>query len=46
MGAITLSESRVLGTITAFVGFSIGTFVAEELIDPLDGNRYNGGYEI
>lgn len=39
-----LTESKILGVIMNFTGFSIGSFVATRLIDPLDGNRYNDGF--
>ncbi|MCX7951454.1 MAG: hypothetical protein N2594_05820 [Clostridiales bacterium] len=37
MGVISLSENKVLGAIIAFTGFSIGNFVAQKLLDPMDG---------
>lgn len=44
-GILTVSENKALGAIKAFTGFSIGTFVAQKLVDPLDG-QYNGGYKV
>ena len=41
-----ITESRILGVIMNFTGFSVGSYIAERLIDPLDGNRYNGGFEF
>lgn len=46
LGMYTLSENRVLGAIKAFTGFSIGTFVATKVIDPLDGSTSDGGLRL
>ncbi len=40
-----LSQNSVLNAIMTFTGASIGGFIAEKLIDPLDGSR-NGGVWI
>ncbi|MDB1934047.1 hypothetical protein PMY12_08630 [Clostridium tertium] len=41
-----ITQSRILGVIMNFTGFSIGTYIAEKLIDPRDGNRYNKGFKF
>ncbi|NLK94523.1 MAG: hypothetical protein GX275_04935 [Clostridiales bacterium] len=46
LGYLSLSTNRVLGVIKAFTGFSIGAFIAKNLVDPLDGDRNNGGLKI
>lgn len=41
---LAITESKVIGVIMNFTGVSIGSYIAERLIDPLDGNRYNAGF--
>lgn len=45
-GMYKMSENRVLGAIKAFTGFSIGSFIATKLIDPLDGSTKDQGLTL
>lgn len=45
LGWLKMSESKIMAVLLNFTGFSIGSYIAENVVDPMDGAR-DGGLRI